>query len=91
MSLKKTLGVKCLTAKKKQQNCVFRRSKSQKMILSKDTFDAVRRNPYSIVRIYVLYIMDCVGRVFIPLVHTYHQFVQCMFVEANVCILKVFV
>ena len=32
-----------------QKNCVSRRSQSQKMTLSKDKFDAVRRNPYSII------------------------------------------
>ena len=40
------LAVKRFNSKK---NCVFRRSKSQKMTLSKDKFDTVRRNPYSII------------------------------------------
>ena len=31
------------------KNCVSRRSKSQKMNLYNDKFDAVRRNPYSII------------------------------------------
>ena len=46
-----------LTTKKRQQNCIFRRSKSRKMILSKDKFDPVRRNPYSIIVVVVIVVI----------------------------------
>ena len=35
--------------KEEPENCVSRRSQSRKMTLSKDKFDTVRRNPYSII------------------------------------------
>ena len=54
VSLKKTLGSK---RQERQQNCIFKRSKSRKMILSKDKFDAVGINPYSITK--RLWLMLC--------------------------------
>ena len=46
-SLKKTPRVETFGRQKNRKNCVSRRSKSRKMNLYKDKFDAVRRNPYS--------------------------------------------
>ena len=39
------------------KNCVSRRSKSRKMNLYKDKFDAVRRNPYSIISYICMYLV----------------------------------